>query len=287
MGLDSSFFFPFSFGLFSPILKGDGGEGKMYSNIQNSLQVPALIKPCEAHYWGSEGCCFCPHFTLFCQGIASRNMQSVQSSCSTLVIGVNWGCSNSSTSAFLLLSIGFSTLAHAANLPWGHWVCWTQCDSCGVIEKQSGWWGEIFQKDPLREIVMWSNGDEGSHYFQPFLFAEFSHPPEINAHVLRLNSLFKGAGLKISNAVVCSCSSFPVSAKRIPFLLPLVRNFCREVVSKRQVFMRNLAGNKNTKFKGLRAPFWSNSPLQRAGEWNMFLHFLCHSLLFPLALWLS
>lgn len=124
---------------------GDGGEGKMYSNIQNSLQVPALIKPCEAHYWGCKGCCFCPHFTLFCQGIASRNMQSVQSSCSTLVIGVSWGCSNSSTSAFLLLSIGFSTLTHAANLPRSHWVCWTQCDSCGVVDKQFGW-GEKFSK---------------------------------------------------------------------------------------------------------------------------------------------
>lgn len=41
----------FSFlSFFFPILMGDGGEGKMYSNIQNSLQVPALIKPCEAHY---------------------------------------------------------------------------------------------------------------------------------------------------------------------------------------------------------------------------------------------
>lgn len=111
--------FWFSFGF---VIKDDGGEGEMYSNIQNSSQVPALIKSCEAHYWGCEGCCFCPHFTPFCQAFASRNMQSVQSSCSTPVIGVNWGCSNSSTSAFLLLSIGFSTLASDANLPWGRWV---------------------------------------------------------------------------------------------------------------------------------------------------------------------
>lgn len=44
------FFFFLFFSLFFSILKGDGGKGKMYSNIQNSLQVPALIKPCEAHY---------------------------------------------------------------------------------------------------------------------------------------------------------------------------------------------------------------------------------------------
>lgn len=64
-------------------------EGEMESRIRNPSQVPALIRPREAHYRGCEGCCFCPYFTLFCQGIASRNMQSVQSSCSTPVIGVN------------------------------------------------------------------------------------------------------------------------------------------------------------------------------------------------------
>lgn len=217
MGLDCLLFiYLFVYLFFLPILRGDGGEGKMYSNIQNSLQVPALIKPCEAHYWGCEGCCFCPHFTLFCQGIASHNMQSVQNSCSTLVIGVNWGCSNSSTSAFLLLSIGFSILAHAANLPWGqfaeHNVIFV-----GSLRSNLGGGGEILQKDPLREIVMWPNGDEWSHYFQVFVFSEFSHPPEMNAHVLHLNSLFKDAGLKISNAVVCSCSSFPLSGRRVPF----------------------------------------------------------------------
>lgn len=43
------FFFFWVLTFFS-VIKGDGGEGEMYSNIQNSSQVPALIKPCEAHY---------------------------------------------------------------------------------------------------------------------------------------------------------------------------------------------------------------------------------------------
>lgn len=75
--------------LTSSLPKGGGVEGEMESRIRNPSQVPALIRPREAHYRGCEGCCFCPYFTLFCQGIASRNMQSVQSSCSTPVIGVN------------------------------------------------------------------------------------------------------------------------------------------------------------------------------------------------------
>lgn len=234
-------------------------EGRMYSNIQNSLQVPALIKPCEAHYWGCKGCCFCPRFTLFCQGIASRNMQSVQSSCSTLVIGVSWGCSNSSTSAFLLLPIAFSTLTHAANLPWSHWVCWTHSDPCGVIEKKFGWGGRNSAEGPTQRdgnVIKWWCGEflfSGISLFRVLL-------PSWNKCSC-FTSQFKDVRLKISNAVVCSCSSFPVSAKRVPFLLPLVRNFCKEVVNKRQVFMKKLTGKENTKLRGLRAWFWSNSPL--------------------------
>lgn len=186
-------FWILTFFFFSPVLKGDEGEGEIYSSIQNSSQVPALIKPCEAHYWGCEGCCFCPHFTPFCQAIASRNMQSVQSSCSTPVIGVNWGCSNSSTSAFLLLSIGFSTLISAANPPWGHWVHWIYV--CGVIKKQFGYRGEILPKHPLKHHLLWSNGDKGSDCFQAFLFSEFPYP-------LKLMLLFY-----ISQVTVLGCGT--------------------------------------------------------------------------------
>lgn len=35
---------------FFSALNGKGEEGEMYSHIRNSSQVPALIKPREAHY---------------------------------------------------------------------------------------------------------------------------------------------------------------------------------------------------------------------------------------------
>lgn len=213
---------------FFSALNGKGEEGEMYSHIRNSSQVPALIKPREAHYWGCEGC-FCPYFTLFCQGIASRNMQSVQSSCSTPVIGVNWGCSNSSTSAFLLHSVGFSSPASAANPARGHWAHWVWCDACGVFKNQIGCWargGRFLPKDPLGVIA--SCDEMVMREVVAFRHFSSQSSPTLKWMLLFYISEFSALGCGTENQ---QCSCLLVSARSVPFLLPLVKNSCRKVVS--------------------------------------------------------
>ena len=48
-----------------------------------------------------------------------------------------------------------------------------------------------------------------------------------------------------------------------PFFCLLVRNSYRKMVSRRKGYMRKTAGNKTTKFRGLTATFWSETPPSR------------------------
>lgn len=259
---------------FFSALNRKGEEGEMYSHIRNSSQVPALIKPREAHYWGCEGC-FCPYFTLFCQGIASRNMQSVQSSCSTPVIGVNWGCSNSSTSAFLLHSVGFSSPASAANPARGHWAHWVWCDACGVFKNQIGCWargGRFLPKDSLGVIA--SCDEMVMREVVAFRHFSSQSSPTLKWMLLFYISEFSALGCGTENQ---QCSCLLVSARSVPFLLPLVKNSCRKVVSggkKKAVW--EYQPEIITAFRGLRAPFRSHTLLflHGRGEASFFASFL-------------